>query len=209
MVAGQVLSPCKRRTVQRCTCCEGGCAIKAILLHQPNLHLHLPRQQFCHRGYDPIHHSHHDQHNQQDNPHQAMLVKWHFLLGTHKLLDPVSKTTFKVSILQRSFHLVWSSWQRYMSLQTSRKSSQYWLSHHDDDYNWIFIKGTLCICDYLLFDIYLKRQQYDDEVIWSTWNDWGGVPMLISPKYCKVQSYDDDVRRCWWWWWRWRRWRFL
>ena len=23
-----------------------------------------------------------------------MLVKWHFLLGTHKLLDPVSKTTF-------------------------------------------------------------------------------------------------------------------
>ena len=24
---------------------------------------------------------------------QAMLVRWHFLLGTHRLLDPVSKTT--------------------------------------------------------------------------------------------------------------------
>ena len=26
---------------------------------------------------------------------QAMLVKWHFLLGTHRLLEPVSKTTLK------------------------------------------------------------------------------------------------------------------
>ena len=25
----------------------------------------------------------------------AMLVKWQFLLGTHKLLEPVSKTTLK------------------------------------------------------------------------------------------------------------------
>lgn len=27
---------------------------------------------------------------------QAMLVKWHFLLGTHRLLEPVSKTTLKL-----------------------------------------------------------------------------------------------------------------
>ena len=83
-----------------------------------------------------------------------MLVKWHFLLGTHKLLDPVSKTTFFVLIVV-----------------------DYCLIDFIDKYTMIafLIAGAM--------NVTFSWKNILRKSFGRTWKDWGGVPMVIAPKY--------------------------